>query len=68
MSKEAIINHVERSLNPDSTSENFKLDEIQWDNHYPVYSKLIPFENHTKKIIEDLEQEKAQGDNKIHNN
>jgi hypothetical protein len=58
--------HSKRSLYPDHTSRYFKLDEIEWENHDPVHPKLIPFENRTKKIIQELKQEKAQATNTHH--
>lgn len=67
MNKKTTINHLERSLKPDSIPGDFKLDEIQWDNHYPAHPELIPFGNSAKKIIEELEQKQAQAENKLYN-
>ena len=67
MNKKTTIKHLERSLKPNSVSDDFKLDEIQWYNHYPAHPELIPFENSAKKIIEELGQEQAQAENELYN-
>lgn len=67
MNKKSTINHLELSLKPDSMPDNFELDEIQWNNHNSAHPELIPFENRTKKIIEELEHEQAQAENKLYN-
>lgn len=60
------MNHLKRSMQPDYPSGDFALDEIEWKNHYPVHPELIPFESRTKKIIKELQREKAKADPKLY--
>lgn len=40
---------------PNRSPDNFELDEIKWDKpEYPTHSGFIPFENTTRKILEEL--------------
>lgn len=64
-SNKVAMNHLRHSLYSDYSSGYFKLEEIEWKDHFPVHSELIPFENRTKRIIKALEQEKAQANKKI---
>lgn len=43
-------------ITPNSTPENFELDEIQWDEmENPVRPESLPFKNTIKKILKELE-------------